>query len=159
MTEPQPAAERLAARKDKTPTEAEAIAERQQKKAALAQVLDRGMVNARLKIKDGEPDRYYAYVRDYPGGTDLERVKALGFVIETQAGEGLHGTGGSARKIGDVVLVSTSRENYELLQEVKAERAKRRHEARDPKRDYIRRARQNPDVPILNPRGITEEVE
>lgn len=145
------------ARKDKTPEEAQEVAERQRKKAALAQVLDRGLVNARLKVKDGARDRYYAYVRDNP--QDLDRVKALGFVLEETAGEGLHGTGDNRRKIGDVVLVSTSMENYEIIEEVKAERRRKRHEAGDPKKEYLRRSRlRNPDVAVLNPRGIGGEV-
>lgn len=141
-------------RPDKSPEDAEKL--RREKKAALAQVLDRGMVNARLKVKDGRPDRVYVYIRDRQ--EDIDRMKALHFVVETEGGKGLHGTGDNRRRIGDVVCMSTSRDNYEIIEEIKNERRRRRHQVADPKRQYLKQARhRNPDVPVLNPLGIHEE--
>ncbi len=58
--------------KEMTPEEATSRAE---KKAKIAQLLHRGLVNARLEVKDGDPNFYYCWVREHD--PDIERMHAL----------------------------------------------------------------------------------
>jgi len=148
-------------KRDLTPEQAK---ERASKKAKLAQVLDRGMVSARIAVKNPDPNKHYEWPRNTE--TDIDRWKALGFELEhdkkASAGNvklGLHGQGDSRIVVGDAVLMSTSRENYEILEELKEERKERRRRI-DAKKDYIRMAkRRNPEVPVLDPLGVGDSEE
>ncbi|MFC1750610.1 hypothetical protein ACFL2V_17595 [Pseudomonadota bacterium] len=97
-----------------------------------------GLVTDAIRVEDGDPNRRYAYVRELD--IDIKKFEALGYRIETQEGEGLHGTGDNRRRVGDVILMSTDRARYDLIQEVKAERVAQRMDS--PVRDYKKRAAQ-----------------
>ena len=143
-------------KKDLTPDKAK---ERASKKAKLAQVLDRGMVSARIAVKNPDPNKHYEWPRNTE--TDIDRWKSLGFELEQdkKVAAKLHGQGDSRIVVGDAVLMSTSRENYEILEELKAERRRRRAKM-DAKRDYVRMAkRRNPVVPVLDPLGVGDSEE
>lgn len=129
---------------------------RAQKKAKLAQVLSRGAVSDRLAVKDADPNRHYEWCRNTT--TDIDRWKALGFRVEQEKGRDskLHGTGDGRILVGDAVLMSTSKENFELLDEVKGERKEKRARM-NAKREYVDRMRRaNPLVPVLDPLGEGE---
>lgn len=144
---------------DKTPEEAEKI--RADKKARLVQALERGLTSSKLDIPGvaympelqafADAQKVYAWARDTQD--ELDRLHGLGFTPETEKGKGLHGKGDSRRVVGDVVLVSTSRENYELLHEIKTERKSRRAQ-RSGKKEYLAQARTNPDVPVIDPQNV-----
>lgn len=134
-------------RADASPEEA---ASRAEQKAKVAQLLHRGLVNARLEVKDADPDRYYCWVREHD--PDIERMLALGFEIETEAGETLHGAGDKRRRIGDVILMSTPKENYEIIQEVRMEQKAKKSQLG--KREYLRRAASGMAAPVLDPLGV-----
>ena len=143
-------------KKDLTPEQAK---ERASKKAKLAQVLDRGMVSARIAVKNPDPSKHYEWPRNTD--VDIDRWKSLGFELEQdkKVSKGLHGQGDSRIVVGDAVLMSTSKENYEILEELKAERKARRAKM-DAKKDYVRMAkRRNPVVPVLDPMGVGDSKE
>ncbi len=144
-----------ATREDKTPEEAETLA---QKKAKLAQVLQRGMVADRLKVKNPDPDKVYEWIREED--TEMERHLALGFALEMEDGSTknrLHDTGDNRCRVGDVVLMSTSVENYELIQQVRMDQKAKKSTLG--KEEYLRRARSaRPDVPILDPLGVGQKL-
>ena len=132
----------------KDTTVAEAMTKAQQK-AKLAQVLDRGMVSDRLVVKDADPRKHYEWCRDTE--IDIDRWRSLGFEVEQEKGEGLHGKGDDRRVVGDAVLMSCSKENFEILEELKAERKERKRKM-NAKKEYLMRARKfNPDIPVLDP--------
>ncbi len=143
-------------KKDLTPDKAK---ERAERKAKLAQVLDRGMVSARIAVKDPDPNKHYEWPRNTD--VDIDRWKSLGFELEQdkKVSKGLHGQGDSRIVVGDAVLMSTSRENFEILEELKAERKAKRARM-DAKKDYVRMAKQkNPIVPVLDPHGVGDSEE
>ena len=143
-------------KKDLTPDKAK---ERAERKAKLAQVLDRGMVSARIAVKNPDPNKHYEWPRNTE--TDIDRWKSLGFELEQdkKVAVKLHGQGDSRIVVGDAVLMSTSRENFEILEELKTERKARRAKM-DAKRDYVRMAkRRNPVVPVLDPLGVGDSEE
>ena len=127
---------KLGDRADKTPDEALTGAERAKEKARLLQVLGMGLVTDAIRVDDGDPNRRYAYVRETD--IDVKKFEALGYRVETQEGEGTHGAGDNRRRVGDVILMSTDRARYELIEEVKAERVAQRMDS--PVRDYKKRA-------------------
>lgn len=142
-------------RPDATTEEAVSRADR---KAVLAQLLDRGLVNARLEVKDADPRFFYMWARDHE--PDLQRLFSLGFELvpktSEEGSEHLHGTADNLRRLGDVVLVRTPKENHELIEEIKAER--KAQKSAMGKREYLRRAKAH-GVPILDPLGVGKEME
>ncbi len=99
-----------------------------EKKARIAQILERGVIAEKITIRDGDPNKYYVWVRTRE--EDIDRYRALGFEIETQAGDRIHPTGDGKRVVGDVVLMSISMEEHLIIEEVKEDRRKkRRYEA------------------------------
>ena len=135
----------------KDTTVAEAMT-KAQRKAKLAQVLDRGMVSDRLVVKDADPRKHYEWCRDTE--IDIDRWRSLGFEVEAERGEGLHGKGDDRRVVGDAVLMSCSKQNFEILEELKGERKERKRRM-NAKKEYLMRARKfNPDVPVLDPLNV-----
>ena len=133
-----------------TADEAETKATRLAKKAKLAQVLERGMVNARLEVKDPDPNKHYMWARDED--TSIDRYKSLGYELEHRGKtQGLHDKGDSRIVVGDAVLMSTSMENHDMLAEIKEDQhAKRRNMSA--KKEYVRMSKsRNPDVAVLDP--------
>jgi hypothetical protein len=122
----------------------------QQKKARIAQVLSRGFVNDKLAMAERLPkDRVGFWVRDRP--EDVDRMKALGGRVEERPkGVGprdVHGTGDNKVRVGDVILMSLPREEYDLIQQVRTER--REAKSSKARREYLDKARSNPVVPVV----------
>lgn len=106
-------------REDVSPEEAELIADQMAEEARIAQVLSMGLVSDMIRIKDGDPDKRYVWVRDRE--IDLEKFKLLGYELESKEGVGVHSTGDTRRKIGDVVLMSIPRDRYNMIERVEQE--------------------------------------
>lgn len=123
-------------RVDKSPKEAMSIAERAKEKERILQVLGRGLVTDAIRVENPDPDRRYVRVRHRD--IDVKKFEALGYIIDTEQGEGEHGKGDGTNVVGDTILMSTSRERYDLIQEVKAERLARKMGS--PVRDYKKQA-------------------
>ena len=124
-------------RVDKTPKQAEQLAKNiQAEKARIAEVLGRGLVTDMIEVNDGDPSRRYAWVRERD--LDIKKFEALGYRVETEAGEGAHGTGDNRRRVGDVILMSCDRDRYDLIEEVRREQRKKR--LTSPVEEYKRRA-------------------
>lgn len=140
----------------KDTTVAEAMT-KAQRKTKLAQVLDRGMVSDRLVVKDADPSKHYEWCRDTE--IDIDRWRSLNFEVELERGEGLHGQGDNRRVVGDAVLMSCSKENFEILEELKAERKERKRRM-NAKKEYLMKARKfNPDIPVLDPLNVGDSEE
>lgn len=100
----------------------EADKARQDKKARLAEVLDRGVVGDRLRVQVKEGLHY-----EWPHKDDMTRMSALGFraaekedMITENAS--MHDTADGKIRIGDCVLMVCDRETKELIDEVKEEK-------------------------------------
>lgn len=124
---------RLDKREDLTPEEAAIRAEElQNEKARIAQVLAQGLVTDMIRVEDGDPNRRYIYVRERD--VDVQKYEALGYRVETEAGEGKHGTASNKRRVGDVILMSVPKDRHDLIEQVRAERVKTR--LNSPVREY-----------------------
>ncbi len=109
------------------------------KKKRIAQILATGRTAEMLRVKHQDPNKRYAYIRDRD--VDIDRYRSLGYEMETgQPQGGGHATGDSRKKVGDVVLMSIGREEYNLIEEVKDEMVKRRHDSKIATRDYMQQA-------------------
>lgn len=124
-------------------TEGEVMS-RTERKARVAELLRRGLMNDRLVVADADPSRHYVWVRERE--EDLIRFRELGYELEYEAGEGEHETPDDRRRVGDLVLMSTSMENRELIQEVKRELREKRLKIGE--KEYLERARNSP-VPVI----------
>lgn len=91
---------------------------RAQKKARLAQVLDRGIVGDRLRV-DLPADVHGEWI--FNDMTEIMRMEALGFRIDDVYApkRALHGTGDGRSVVGDVVFMTCPMENHELIEEIK----------------------------------------
>lgn len=117
-----------------TPEEAKALARRQEKKARLTQALTRGVLGDRLQsVYDaGVPDGYRGkFVRD--DEESIIRYSNLGYVFTYKKG-GKAAPDGRIR-VGDVVLMTISEEDRELLAEVKQEQVRKKLTAA--RREYL----------------------
>lgn len=127
---------------------AKEIERRVENKARLAQVLERGVVISRLETPvnalkaDGKVG---CWVRE--NDDDINKYQALGFELETGMGAG-RDTGDNRQRVGDSVLMSTSQENWDIIQEINTERRKKRS-VKKAKAEYVRQARTNPDIPVI----------
>lgn len=101
---------------------------RDQRKARLAQVFDRGVIGDRLHV-DLPPDLQGEWVPT-KDGVHVARKKALGYWIDevyAKNHSALHDKGDVGSHVGDVVFMVTSKENKQILDEIKAERFKELH--------------------------------
>lgn len=103
--------------------------ERAKRKARLASVLDRGVVQDRLTVAL-PPDVYGEWVRDDP--LEVHRLRTMGFEIDREhaPNQALHNDGSGAARIADVVFMTTSRENKDLIDEIRHEQMMRLHDPR-----------------------------
>jgi hypothetical protein len=92
--------------------------ERAKRKAKLIQSFDRGVVHDRLTV-DLPPDMHGEWVRNDP--LEIDRMRTLGFEIEREYGtsRSLNNDGSGATIVGDVIFMTTSRENKELIDEIR----------------------------------------
>lgn len=107
--------ETQASRSEISPEEAARIAE--EKIARVTQVLSKGILNEKLAsiIERSVPKgRIGKFVRD--SEEDIIRYQNLGYTFEVNAGaRGLHGTGDGRIRVGDLVLMTISQEDREIL--------------------------------------------
>jgi hypothetical protein len=105
---------------------AERTETKSERKARLAAVLERGYLSERLQVP--LPDNMYGewVPKDH---AEITRKELLGFRVDQQYGlkQSLHSDGTPITQIGDVVFMVTSRENKELLDEIRNEQYERRH--------------------------------
>jgi hypothetical protein len=119
----------------KVPTEEES---RAQKKARLAQVLDRGIVGDRLKV-DLPSHVHGEWV--FNDQTEVMRMEALGFKVDTEYApkRALHSKGDGASYVGDVVFMTCEKETKALIDEIKQEqymRLNRKGKKQKEERDF-----------------------
>lgn len=94
--------------------------ERAQRKARLAVLLDRGIVSDRLTVQL-PPEIHGEWNRNDP--LEIQRLRTLGFEVDTKyaPARALHNDGTGSAVVGDVVFMTTSRENKELIDEIRHE--------------------------------------
>lgn len=109
-----------------SPEEAEEI--RAQKKARIAQIMSRGILNERLQsVYDaGVPEsRHGKFVRDDQGS--IVRYSNLGYTFEyNEDSLGEHATADNRIRVGDVVLMTISKDDHEILKEVRLDGIKKK---------------------------------
>lgn len=125
---------------------------REEKKARLATILDRGLVGDRLQV-DLPTDRYGEWVPK--DAVEVYRMKALGFNIDTEFAKNraLHsdGTDGSSI-VGDVVFMTCDMETKELLEEIKRENYDKVNAPKKSKEeaDYENLVKKTNEIPLVN---------
>ena len=93
---------------------------REEKKARLVSVLERGIVHDRLHVPL-PPDIYGEWARMDP--LEIARMQTLGFQIDYEYAQrrALHSDGTGAAVVGDVVFMTCPRETYEIIKEIRHE--------------------------------------
>lgn len=99
---------------------------RAERKARIAQVLERGIVVTRLAV-DLPNDLHGEWVRN--SGEDIQRMKLLGYDMDSKhaTNRALHSEGDGKSIVGDCIFMTCSREEYDLAQEVKQDMFDRTH--------------------------------
>lgn len=93
---------------------------RTDKKARLANVLERGLTNDRL-IVDLPPEVYGEWVPRDP--SEIARMQSMGFEIDTKyaSARALHGSGSGESVVGDVIFMTAPSEVKEIIDELRME--------------------------------------
>ena len=112
---------------------------RASRKARLAQVLNRSIVNDRLNVAL-PPHLVGEWVRNDP--MEINRMQALGFQVDTEyaPNRAIHGGGRAGAIIGDVIFMTTDRENKQMIDEVRHEQFLKLNAPRNAKeeKDYLK---------------------
>ncbi len=105
------------------------IETREQRRARLAHVLERGLVHDRLHVK-GPEHLHFEWVRNTP--LDVDAMKTLGFRIDTEysAKRNIHSDGTSANKVADVICMVCEKEVKEDIDWIRADIAARANNPR-----------------------------
>jgi hypothetical protein len=108
--------------------------ERAKRRASIVTALERGVINDRMAIK--LPDHMHGeWVRR--DSVEIDAMRRLGFEVETQYGKenALNTDGSGSIIVHDVVFMTTSREQKELIDEVKQERAYNQANPKGPQKE------------------------
>lgn len=119
----------------------------EEQKARIAELLSRGLMNDRLAVPDGDPNRHYVWVRERE--EDVDRYIELGYRLEREAGEGEHETPDNRRRVGDLVLMSTEMSNREVILQVKEEMKEKNLKMGE--KEYLEPAKSRGEVPVIAP--------
>ena len=94
------------------------LVDRASRKARIATLLERGMISDRLTV-ELPPDLHGEWARNDP--LEIQRLRTLGFEVDTHyaPARALHNDGTGSAVVGDVVFMTTSRENKELIDEIR----------------------------------------
>lgn len=97
---------------------------REQRKARLATVYERGITGDRLHV-DLPPDKYGQWVSN--DVVSIHRLRALGFEIDTVYApkRALHDKGDSASYVGDTLFMVCDMETKEIIDEIRRDRYER----------------------------------
>lgn len=134
-----------------TPEQAEELAA-EPDLARIAQILSTGALTSQIESITSRipPDRHGCFVRERDG--DIFKYTNLGYRIETTdtlpGAKGLHNAGDKRIRVGDVILMTTSKRNVENIK--KAEAMQLRAKLLIGEQEYDKNARTNPDVPTFN---------
>lgn len=90
----------------------------------LATVLDRGMVSTFLSV-DLPDDVHGEWVPNHP--IDIDRLKALGFEVDTEFASAMHGGGQGEKVVGDVIYMIQPMRAHLLVEAYKAKRYEEMH--------------------------------
>jgi hypothetical protein len=95
--------------------------ERAKRKTMLIQALDRGIVHDRLAV-DLPPGYYGEWCRNTQ--IDIDAMKTIGFWVDEEfaSARNLHNDGGVGTVVADVIYMVTSRENKELIDEIRMDK-------------------------------------
>jgi len=139
---------------------------REQLKARVLSVLDRGVVNDRLHVK--LPAHLYGeWCRNDP--LEVDRLRTLGFWLDEEFStkRAIHADGSKANKVGDVIFMVTTKDNKEIIDEARREisaRADRKVEREERElQNNIRNATQG-DIPSfvessVRPVGVADVLQ
>src|SRR2546430_6871008 len=106
---------------------------RTERKALLARVLERGVVIDRATV-ELPPHLHGEWI--HRDDNDIDRMRLLGFWIDGEGGHetyfkgekrALHSDGTKVPMIGDTVFMITTRENKEIIEEIRREHYERMH--------------------------------
>lgn len=106
---------------------------RDEKKARLARVLERGFVPDRL-IVDLPNNLYGEWVPDDP--VEIARLESMGFHVDTEysTAKSLHSTGAKQGRVGDAIFMVCDSETKEIIDEIRREQYNRAYGKKDKNR-------------------------
>ena len=141
-------AEMIAETQEKNPV----LVSRAERKKQMTEVLDRGKIADRLAV-DLPPDLYGEWVLN--DDIEVARHETLGFAIDTTYAKRrrLHSDGTESSIVGDVVFMTCSREDHEIYEEIRREKADRAHNPRGQKEEKEAKAvieKQTPEIPVID---------
>jgi len=93
--------------------------------ARLATVLDRGLVSTYLSVDNLPPDLHGEWVPNDP--IDIDRMKALGFEVDTKYASAMHGGGTGEKVVGDVLHMVQPMRQHILIEEFKLKKYNEMH--------------------------------
>lgn len=101
-------------------------AEKGELKAKLAAILDRGIVEDRLRV-DVPPHLHQEWVRNDP--LEIRRLESLGFRVDIEyaSNRAIHSDGSNSAIVGDVISVICPIEVKEVIDEIRHEQVIRQH--------------------------------
>lgn len=104
------------------------------KKARFARVLERGFLADRLTVTDLPDDKHGQWVAN--NEVEIIRMQELGYTIDTEyaAKRSLHSDGTGRPIVGDVIFMTCSREDHEIVEDLRREQFVRMHGSPDEKR-------------------------
>ncbi len=124
-----------------------------ERRARFARVLERGFINDRLDVPL-PPELHGEWVCD--DNVDIARMESLGYNIDKihAIKRRLHSKGDDASFVGDVVFMTCSMEDHELMQEIKQERFEAMHgtktKAQKEEQAYTESVQaKTPEVPVI----------
>lgn len=133
---------------------------RAEKKARRAKVYDRGVIGDRLYVELPE-GLYGEWVKN--DVVEIHRKEGLGFKIDTEYAKrrALHDKGDGASYVGDVVFMVCSKEDKEIIDEIRRERYEATHNPKSGKqkeeRDFLGTAPEGPAVGSkINKTGVKD---
>ena len=140
------------------PTPEEALEIRKKKKERIAQVLTRGILNQKLGaiVEDGTPEgRRGKLVLD--SDEKILQYQNLGFEFEYREGaKGLNATSDGRIRVGDLVLMTVSDDDYSILDEVRSDKVKEKLSAG--REEYKRQVREAGEEEGMMDASSTEVV-
>lgn len=122
-----------------------------EKRARFAQVLERGIINTRLSV-ELPPDVHGEWVRNDP--SSIARMQSLGFVVDDKyaTANALHSDGTGKPIVGDVLFMTCSKEDYQIIQDIKRQRFMEMHMPKDAQKEeaeYAAQLKKVGDVPVI----------
>ena len=97
--------------------------------ARVATVLDRGMASSYLDVPNLPDHLYGEWV--FNDAIDIDRLRKIGFKVDTKYASALHGAGDGAKTVGDVIFMTAPQAVKRAIDSVRAKKYEEMHGKRN----------------------------